>query len=158
MDFGGETLLERALNLAGSVTPEVVIVGEQVKFSRFGKVVEDVYRDCGPLGGIHAALAGTSAPLNLVLAVDMPFVQPGFLAMLAGLARETDADGDRAALRARAGSRSVPSIGGSLRPTRRRPWQSRKNKIDVLFPQSRSAQWTRRIGERAVSRSTCFAM
>lgn len=91
LEFGGKTLLRRALDLAGSVTADVAIVGDKTKFSTFGKVVEDVYRDCGPLGGIHAALAHTSAPLSLVLAVDLPFVEPSFLALLVAWARETDA-------------------------------------------------------------------
>jgi molybdopterin-guanine dinucleotide biosynthesis protein A len=41
-----------------------------------------VYRDCGPLGGIHAALSKSKADLNLMMAVDMPFVTPELLRFL----------------------------------------------------------------------------
>src|SRR6267378_5266072 len=52
----GRTLLARALDLARSVAPDVRVVGDAAKFAAFAPVVEDVFRDCGPLGGIHAAL------------------------------------------------------------------------------------------------------
>ena len=55
IEFEGRTLLARALDLARSVTSNVCIVGTREKFARFAPVVEDVFRDRGPLGGIHAA-------------------------------------------------------------------------------------------------------
>jgi molybdenum cofactor guanylyltransferase len=70
----GQTLLARALNLARSVTSSVCVVGESSKFGPFAPVVEDVFRGCGPLGGIHAALRASSTGLNLILAVDLPFL------------------------------------------------------------------------------------
>lgn len=76
----GETLLSRMLKLAGTVTSEVGIVGDAEKFAAFSSfVVPDVYPDRGPLGGIHAALSAASGELNLILAVDLPFVEPEFL-------------------------------------------------------------------------------
>lgn len=75
----GRTLLARALDLARSVTPDVHIVGDRAKFAPFAPVVEDIFRDCGPLGGIHAALGASHAELNLVLAVDVPFASLALL-------------------------------------------------------------------------------
>ena len=86
-----ETLLSRALKIAGSVAEEVRIVGDDKKFAAFGRVVEDTYRDRGPLGGIHAALSSTTTELNLMLAVDLPFVVPKFLKYLLVRARESGA-------------------------------------------------------------------
>jgi molybdopterin-guanine dinucleotide biosynthesis protein A len=80
--YEGRTLLARALDLARSVTPNVRIVGSQEKFASFAPVVEDVFYDCGPLGGIHAALQTSRTELNLVLAVDTPFVSSAFLQYL----------------------------------------------------------------------------
>jgi molybdenum cofactor guanylyltransferase len=82
LPFEGGTLLTRALALVREVASSVVIVGPREKFSALADVLEDVYRDCGPLGGIHAALASSTARLNLVLAVDTPFVAPAFLSYL----------------------------------------------------------------------------
>jgi molybdopterin-guanine dinucleotide biosynthesis protein A len=82
LELGGMTLLEHALELARSVAACVSIVGDEVKFGEFSDVVEDVYRDCGPLGGIHAALAQTTAEFNFMLGVDLPFVEASFIAHL----------------------------------------------------------------------------
>jgi molybdopterin-guanine dinucleotide biosynthesis protein A len=87
----GRTLLDRALDTVRTLTPEVIIVGERSKFSKFGTVVEDVFRDRGPLGGIHAALTASATDLNLILALDMPFVEKSLLKYLAREASGTDA-------------------------------------------------------------------
>ena len=91
VQVGGETLLAKALKLARVVTEEVRIVGDAGKFTAFGRVVEDVYRNQGPMGGIHAALSGSSTELNLILAVDLPFVEASFLQYLLSRARESGA-------------------------------------------------------------------
>jgi molybdopterin-guanine dinucleotide biosynthesis protein A len=87
VDYDGRTLLARALDVARSVTPEVRIVGSKEKFALFAPVVEDIFCDCGPLGGIHAALRSSLAELNLMLAVDTPFVSWAFLQYLITQAR-----------------------------------------------------------------------
>jgi len=53
--------------------------------------VEDIFRGCGPLGGIHAALGASDAELNLMLAVDMPSVSADLLRFLAARARVAEA-------------------------------------------------------------------
>src|ERR1700674_299348 len=68
VEYEGRTLLARTLDLARSVTAEVFIVGSKQKFAPFAPVVEDVFCDCGPLGGIHAALRASHTELNLMLA------------------------------------------------------------------------------------------
>ena len=78
----GRTLLVRTLEFVRSVTDDVRIVGDAAKFAAFAPVVEDVFRGCGPLGGIHAALRASAADLNLMLAVDVPFVSPELLQFL----------------------------------------------------------------------------
>jgi molybdopterin-guanine dinucleotide biosynthesis protein A len=78
----GQTLLARALNVARSITPNVRIVGDSAKFSPFAPTVEDIFPHCGPLAGIHAALRSSQTDLNLILAVDVPFVSPALLHFL----------------------------------------------------------------------------
>jgi molybdopterin-guanine dinucleotide biosynthesis protein A len=86
VELDGRNLLFRALDLTRAITPNVRIVGSRGKFSNHGSVIEDVFRDCGPLGGIHAALRVSETELNLALAVDMPLVSPSFLRYLIGQA------------------------------------------------------------------------
>ena len=105
VDYSGRTLLARALDLARSVTPDVHIVGSRERFAEFAPVVEDKFRECGPLGGIHAALVASQTELNLILAVDMPFVSTAFLHYSLTQARSArDAD----AVVPRAGGRWQP--------------------------------------------------
>jgi molybdopterin-guanine dinucleotide biosynthesis protein A len=85
------TLLEHALSLVKSLAVPVCIVGDKAKFSELGDVVEDVYKGCGPLGGIHAALAQTTAEFNLMLGVDLPFVEKEFMEHLVSRAQKADA-------------------------------------------------------------------
>jgi len=82
VQFDGRTLLARALQLARGLASDVRIVGDVVKFEKFGPVVEDIFQNCGPLGGIHAALRASATDLNLILAVDVPFVPAQFLSSM----------------------------------------------------------------------------
>jgi molybdopterin-guanine dinucleotide biosynthesis protein A len=91
LDFGGRTLLDRAIEVLSEVCDEVAIVGDAAKFTSRGTVVPDLYPGCGPLAGIHAALRHSSADLNLVMAVDMPFVSAELLGFLFEKASETGA-------------------------------------------------------------------
>ena len=93
LDFRGQTLLDRALAVMGTVCGRVTIVGDPAKFAQYRSsesrswewepVVGDIFPGCGPLAGIHAALVHSRADLNLMLAVDMPFVSSELLASLA---------------------------------------------------------------------------
>jgi molybdopterin-guanine dinucleotide biosynthesis protein A len=84
LNFQGQTMLDRALSVMISVCDCVSIVGDPAKFAKykFDSVIEDIFPGCGPLAGIHAALRYSSSELNLMLAVDMPFVSPELLAFL----------------------------------------------------------------------------
>ena len=91
MQVGGRTLLAQVLEVANSATGNAWIVGSKEKFAAFGPVIEDTFPGQGPLAGIHAALAETRTELNLMIAVDMPFVRADFLDYLAAQARESAA-------------------------------------------------------------------
>ena len=130
--LGGSTLLMRALQLATTATGSAQIVGSAEKFGAFGPVVEDVHPGQGPLAGIHAALAGTRTDLNLIMAVDMPFLKPELLSYLVAEARRTTA------------MVVVPAAGGGLQPlcavyrrafaeVAERSLRAGENKIDRLF-------------------------
>ena len=134
LEFRGRTLLDRALETMRKVCGEVSIVGDPEKFASYGPVINDVFPDCGPLSGIHAALFNSSTELTLVIAVDMPFVSGELLGFLLAVAAETRA------------SVVVPRTGRGLQPlcaVYRRAFgvvaedalQAGKYKIDALYPQ-----------------------
>jgi len=87
LSFGKQTLLERALHTAAAVAGKVMIVGPRARYAGYGEVIEDIFPDCGPLGGIHAALSATQTDLNLILSVDTPLLTSDFLAWLVMEAR-----------------------------------------------------------------------
>ena len=130
--LGGRTLLDRAIEKGRSVMPSVCLVGPAGKLEAYGAVAEDVFPNRGPLGAIHGALCHTSFPLNLVLAVDSPFVEPAFLTFLVAQAVESGA------------VVTVPRAGGGWQPLcavyhrRFRDFaqsalERGENKIDALF-------------------------
>ncbi|MGA2687056.1 MAG: molybdenum cofactor guanylyltransferase [Candidatus Korobacteraceae bacterium] len=90
LSFGGQTLLERALQTAAAVAERIAIVGPRERYARFGEVIEDAYADCGPLAGIHAALGATTTDLNLMLSVDMPLMTASFLGWLLQTAKAAE--------------------------------------------------------------------
>ncbi|MEO8026170.1 MAG: molybdenum cofactor guanylyltransferase [Bryobacteraceae bacterium] len=64
---------------AGSVT----LVGDPDHYGHLGfPVVDDLHPGLGPLSGIEAALSHTAADWNLIVACDLPNLDPGFLRML----------------------------------------------------------------------------
>jgi len=75
----GRTLLARMLDLARKMTSNVHIVGDPAKFAPFAPTIEDIFPGCGPLAGIHAALHASQTDLNVILAVDVPFVSQTLL-------------------------------------------------------------------------------
>ncbi|MFZ0136829.1 MAG: molybdenum cofactor guanylyltransferase [Candidatus Sulfotelmatobacter sp.] len=133
VDYDGRPLLVRALDLARSVVPGVWIVGSKEKFAEFAPVVEDVFRDCGPLGGIHAALLGSLTELNLMLGVDMPFVSRTFLQYLITQARDAP---EASVIVPRSDGRRQPLCAIYRREfaeVAERALRARLNRIDRLF-------------------------
>jgi len=91
LSLNGRTLLETALAAARSVAREVFILGSSELYGRYGTVIADIFPGCGPLGGIHAALKHSKTELNLILAVDTPFLSNRLLAYLGERAHESGA-------------------------------------------------------------------
>lgn len=92
VSFHGQTLLDRALAALRAACGEVTIVGDPAIFGAHGPVVPDLFPGCGPLGGIHAGLSHSSFDLNVMLAVDMPFVSAELLRFLLGEAENGASD------------------------------------------------------------------
>jgi molybdopterin-guanine dinucleotide biosynthesis protein A len=134
MQFEGCTLLERGLSVLKGTCAGVAIIGDRAKFANRGvAVIEDVYRDSGPLAGIHAALAQSPAELNLVLAVDMPFVTAALLEFL--FRRAEGCDAVVTVPRIDRGFQPLCAIyRRSFAPFADEALRAGKYKIDALFP------------------------
>ena len=87
LPVNGQPLLLRQIDLVRQLTPlEIFISGrEDTDYSLLPcPVLHDRFAGAGPLAGIERALDAASAPLVLVLAVDLPNMSASFLRRLAG--------------------------------------------------------------------------
>jgi len=91
LEINGRMMIDHAIAQAHSVAQDIFIVGPKEKFGAFGRIVKDIYPDCGPLGGIHAALDRSRTKLTLMLAVDTPFITADFLKHLLNEAQASQA-------------------------------------------------------------------
>jgi len=54
---------------------DVIIVGPKEKYPHFKQVVEDIFPQKGPLGGIYSGLRASPSQYNIVVGCDMPFLE-----------------------------------------------------------------------------------
>ncbi len=80
LPLAGRPLIEQIATRAAKVAPSVTIVASPGTYDGLGfGVISDLRPHCGPLAGIEAALASGHARRNLILACDMPHLNPGLL-------------------------------------------------------------------------------
>jgi molybdopterin-guanine dinucleotide biosynthesis protein A len=128
----GRTLLSRMLDLARQLTSNVHIIGDPGKFAPFSSTIEDIFPGCGPLGGIHAALRSSLTDLNVILAVDVPFVSLTLLDYL--ISRATSSDANVTVARAAGGFQPLCAVyRRSFADAAENALRARHYKIDTLF-------------------------
>ncbi len=92
----GRSLLQRAVDAFAGLVEEYVIVRAatqtlpEIEAQGVLRVVEDAYPQTGPLGGIFTGLSAIEAEQGVVVACDMPLLQPALLRELIRLAPEAD--------------------------------------------------------------------
>lgn len=83
--IGGRTLLERVIDCLSLVGDEILVViaqGQPKPALPSTKVVVDLYPGKGALGGIYTGLVAAQSFHSLVVAADMPFLNPSLLRYL----------------------------------------------------------------------------
>lgn len=105
LSFTGVPLIARVVETMRLVTEDVMLVGQDL--TRFAwlkgvRMYQDILPGIGPLAGIYTALQYARSHQCLIVACDMPFLNPALLAFLAQTAAGWEA--------------VVPSIGGRLQP------------------------------------------
>ena len=85
---GGEPLLLRVAEVVTAAAGSCAVVAPAGRYEGLGvPVLGDLWPGEGPLGGILTALGSGEAEWNLIVAVDMPFLEKDFLRMLLDEAR-----------------------------------------------------------------------
>jgi molybdopterin-guanine dinucleotide biosynthesis protein A len=104
LEVGGCAILRRTVALLRPLVNDLFLVADDAApYAGLGlPVLPDVLSGRGALGGIHAALMQAARPRVLCVACDMPFIEPGILALLLG----SDAGEDAL----------VPRVGGHPEP------------------------------------------
>ena len=83
VEFNGKKMIEHILDVIKYLTDEILIVSNNPDYKKFEfPVAEDIYKECGPLGGIHAGLSKSTTPWSFVIGCDMPYITSGFLEFL----------------------------------------------------------------------------
>ncbi|MCC7023815.1 MAG: molybdenum cofactor guanylyltransferase [Thermomicrobiales bacterium] len=88
----GPAMLEIVLQRLSEVANDLLVVAnDRERYAPFGaRVVPDAFPGIGALGGIHSALAHARHEYCLVVACDMPFLNPDILRMMANERRDFD--------------------------------------------------------------------
>lgn len=55
---------------------DILLIGPKKRFPNYKRVIEDIYPQKGPLGGIFTGLYNSKTFYNLVIGYDMPFIEP----------------------------------------------------------------------------------
>ncbi|MBM2816106.1 MAG: mobA [Ignavibacteria bacterium] len=76
LPFGSVTIIEHMLNLMKSVFEDnILITNEPESYERFNiPTYPDIYKNIGPLGGIHSGLSASSTEKNFVISCDIPMM------------------------------------------------------------------------------------
>jgi molybdenum cofactor guanylyltransferase len=76
LPLNGLPMIQHIAELLSSVFQDVIIVGDKAESLEFLKlpIISDVFHECGPLGGIHAALLRSKPRSSFVVPCDTPSV------------------------------------------------------------------------------------
>jgi molybdopterin-guanine dinucleotide biosynthesis protein A len=87
LPFGKETMRERIERILRTICDRVILVGrrDQSSITTF-----DAVEDQGPLSGIAAGLSASTSDINIVVACDMPLINPVVLQRLVSRIGEHD--------------------------------------------------------------------
>ena len=95
--IGGQTLIERVMGVIAPISAEVIVVvaspqeAVALPLPPGVRTVSDRYPRCGSLGGIYTGLNTSREPWILLVACDMPFLNPRLLRRLMAMRRNADA-------------------------------------------------------------------
>jgi len=93
---GGRTLIQRVVDAVGLVSDQILLViarGQSqpvVSSCVETRTMADLYPGKSALGGIYTGLVSSASPHSLVVAADMPFLNPSLLRHLMSLSADSD--------------------------------------------------------------------
>jgi molybdenum cofactor guanylyltransferase len=79
LELAGKPLVFHAVSKLRRVCEDVHILSSRPELEAFAPLVRDLHGDCGPMGGLEAALEHSRHEWSLFMPVDMPFLPASFL-------------------------------------------------------------------------------
>ena len=81
IEIGGERLIDRTMRVYRALFEEIIIsTNSPLEYLEFdARIVTDIHRGKGPLGGIHAGLLHATCEHAFVSACDMPYLSEAFI-------------------------------------------------------------------------------
>jgi molybdopterin-guanine dinucleotide biosynthesis protein A len=79
LELAGKPLVFHAVSKLWRICEDVHILSSRVELEAFAPLVRDLHGECGPLGGLEAALEHSRHEWSLFMPVDMPFLPAAFL-------------------------------------------------------------------------------
>lgn len=87
LKIGSETIIERQLKALRNFFKEIIIVTnspDRYKELKKVKIISDIVRERGPMGGIYSGLSASGSFYNFVVACDMPFIDKSLVRYIIG--------------------------------------------------------------------------
>jgi molybdopterin-guanine dinucleotide biosynthesis protein A len=84
LQIGDKTIIERVVDVLSKVTEKIILITNSPQEFKFLKlpILGDIIPNSGPIGGIYTGLKESETHQNIVVACDMPFIQPQLLEFL----------------------------------------------------------------------------
>jgi len=93
LQIQGKTFIEHIAETLRQIVPEVIVIADQREEFEFLAlpIYPDIYKDCGPLAGLHSSFMNTDIPAILAVTCDMPLVEASLLSTLLNSPPDHDA-------------------------------------------------------------------
>ena len=93
IDIGGQRIIQRTIGLFRELFDEIILVANNLaEYEELNvKVVSDIFKDAGSLGGIYTGLFHASSEYSFVAACDMPFLNKEVISKVNMAAKDTSA-------------------------------------------------------------------
>lgn len=93
LPFRSKPLVVYLSEILSSFSDEFHIIAPPGRYEAFGfPILHDLRPNCGPLAGIEAALTHSTRPWNLILACDLPHIDPTWLDTLCQATKSSAAE------------------------------------------------------------------
>ncbi|MBK7212848.1 MAG: molybdenum cofactor guanylyltransferase [Bacteroidales bacterium] len=80
LQLNGRSMMEIAIERLSIHCDRIIISANSEVYDHLGlEVVHDIFPDIGPMGGLYSALTKSTTEYNIVLSVDLPFVNEGLI-------------------------------------------------------------------------------